>query len=64
MNKDDMPKYVNFVLNVAISVGVGVYYYDGWAAALYAAASFAVLNTVDVALDFLRDKFRKGENNE
>lgn len=56
---DAVQRYVNLAVNIAISVGVAVYLYDGWEAAMYTVVSFAVLNAIDAAFIYLDHKFRK-----
>lgn len=51
---------INQALNVAISIGIATYYFDGWKAFAYFFVSFAIMNAVDAGLDWVRAKFSKG----
>lgn len=50
---------VNQVLNVAISIGIATYYFDGWKAFGYFFVSFAIMNAVDAAMYWVADKLNR-----
>lgn len=59
---DIAPLVINQIVNIAISVGVAIYYYDGWSAVMYFFVSFAILNAMDAAFRWVASKFQKEQN--
>lgn len=52
---------LNQILNVILSIGIAVYYFDGWEAVAYFFVSFAIMNAVDAIADWVVSKFKRGE---
>lgn len=54
---DTTVRIVNLIINILLSVGGGIYLFDGWEAALFSLVAFAILNTGDALFDAIKAKW-------